>query len=180
MRKIQKILPFLLAVLLPFFTFSCAKPSAEKESYRFRTFTASLEGNQYGVELSCDISCENGEFQSIRYNSPEAFTGMEITRSSDGSLRLEKDGLHTDFSENDTAFEGLLLPARMLLLKGADEARPRSVQKLSAGRLLTLEPSDGGSVITVTLDEDGFPTAISDEHCSFRVLSISLNEPPLS
>ena len=176
MRKFQKIAAFLLAALLPLFSISCGKPSAEKESYRFRDFTASLEGNQYGVELSCDISCENGEFQSIRYRSPDALKGMEIIRSSDGSLRLEKDGLHTSFSEDDTAFEGLLLPARMLRLHGADEARPRSVQKLASGRLLTLEPPNGGSVITVTMGEDGFPVALSDEQCAFRVVSVSLNE----
>lgn len=177
MRKFQKIATFLLAALLPLVSVSCAKNSADQGSYRFRSFTASLEGNQYGVELSCDISCESGKIQSIRYHSPDALRGMEITRSSDGSLRLEKDGLHTSFSENDTAFEGLLLPARTLLLRGADEARPRSVQKLTSGRLLTLEPPDGGSVITVTLGEDGFPTAISDERCAFRVVSVILNEP---
>ena len=179
MRKFQKIATFLLAALLPFVSVSCAKNSADQGSYRFRSFTASLEGNQYGVELSCDISCENGEFQSIRYHAPDALKGVEITRLKDGSFHMEKDGLHTAFLENDTAYEGLLLPARMLLLKGADEAHPHSVQKLPTGRLLTLEPSDGGSVITVTLGEDGFPTAISDEQCAFRVLSVTLNDPSI-
>ncbi len=179
MRNTQGIVAFLLATLLLLLAVSCTKPSGETDSYRYRAFTASLEGNQFGVALSCDVSCENGEFQSIRYNAPDTLQGMEITRLEDGSLRMEKDGLHTAFSENDTAFEGLLLPARALLLKGADEARPRSVRKLPTGRLLTLEPPDGGSVITVTLGEDGFPTAVSDGQCAFRVLSVTLNDPSI-
>ncbi len=177
---LAKLLLLLLGATLPLTVCACSRPAASNESYRVKSFTARLEGNQFGVELSCDISCENGSFQRVIYHAPEALNGVEITRLSDGSLRLERDGVSTVFSEDDAAFDGLLLPARMLLLKGADPTRPRSVQRLSSGQLLTLDPPDGSPTVTVTLGEDGFPTAISDERCAFRVCLVSLHSPAFS
>lgn len=169
MPRIRKLLFLLWIFILLTALSACRSPSVDYFAYREEPFSARLEGNQYGIDMVCDIYCENGSMKKIVFHAPDSLEGLCVSSGSDGSFRMEKDEIFHSFS-NDYSWElGLLSPARWLLLEGISEDSVQSIQKISTGHLITiLSPSDSGE-LTVSLGQDGFPTSICGSNFSFRV-----------
>ena len=154
-------------ILLLFCAVSAKRTRAVPDlSYRSQAFTLRLEGNLHGVDVTCDISCENGRLQRLTYLAPDSVRGLAVTCLESGDIRVERGDISAVFEANAREISGLLLPAHALL---PSEESLRSVQKISTGYLLTLESPGGGAPITLALGNDGFPSAVSGESFSFRV-----------
>ena len=170
MKKISKFLLFFLTFALLCTLSACKKSPSQEFAYRTESFTLRLVGNRGGVDLSCDISCENGSLVRMVYLAPKSMEGLTVTPLDHQKIRVEKDGISTVFFRESGEFSELLNPVSHLLF--TNEAL-RSVQKISTGYLLTLDSESHDSPITLTLGADGFPTAVSGENFSFRVSEIS-------
>jgi hypothetical protein len=128
-----------------------------------------VEGNQFGLDFSCDIYCEDGNLEKIVYLSPSSLKNVTVIPSSDGSFELQKGDLSASFSYNSTPPQGLLLPGKRLLLTGIGPSSVNSVHKISSGFLLDISLPSEESPIQISLGEDGLPTTISGTNFSYRV-----------
>ena len=171
-RYIKSILFLSLTALLLCFS-ACRSKAPSDFSYRQKKFTVRMEGNQYGVDLSCDICCENGTWKTVSYLSPEPLSGLTVTALENGDCRVERDGLSACFSMDDGTFSGLLLPARVLLLDGVSQPSVRSVQKLTAQLLFSVDLPSQKSPVSLTLSSDGFPITVTGANFSFHITPIT-------
>lgn len=133
-------------------------------AYRQAEFTAEIEGNRQGKAVSCEAEYANGRLQSVTYTAPEALCGMTLEREGEEWIARFK-GKDYRFGEGSTA-AGLLFPARLLLLEGAEV---RELQKLQTGVLLTLSCPLVDDPVTLTLNSKGEPTVLSCGEWSLRV-----------
>ena len=170
-RYIKSILFLSLTALLLCFS-ACRSKAPSDFSYRQKKFTVRMEGNQYGVDLSCDICCENGTWKTVSYLSPEPLSGLTVTALENGDCRVERDGLSACFSMDDGTFSGLLLPARVLLLDGGEMPDVQSTQRLPEGHRFTVLADGEDAPVTLTL-RDGFPIFAAGDGFSFRAEPIS-------
>lgn len=168
MKKRGKIrISFLLcAVMLCFF--GCDGVGTEPLSFRMENFDIRAEGSMGGVDFSCDICCENGDWCEMTFLSPEVLAGVTLTRNGQGEIRVEKEGIFADFSEKSSCFR--LARIGDVLMK--ENLTVETVQVLKNGKQLTLKSGEDGMLYTLTLGEDGFPVFLSgmDFSCNFRRL----------
>ena len=165
MRRI--IFFFFIAALLMSFC-SCEPAEADYLAYRGLDFCAIVEGARGSESFACEITCKGGELQKITYTGSGVLTGVTVT--ADGrQYCVERDGIKKEFSGGEELFAGLLMPAKMLLLEGASLC---TVQKIAEGTLLTVRCPAFPGEVTLTVAASGFPSVLTCEECSLRVVSV--------
>ena len=167
--KIRRSLSALLLFCFLFFGYGCQSNSSYDLSYREKSFCARVEGNQFGMDFSCDIYCEEGVLSKIVYLSPPSLKNVIVFPSQDGSFELQKWDLSGSFSCHSTPPQGLLLPGSRLLLDGFNFSSVNSVQKISGGFVLNISLPNEEHSVYISLGEDGLPTNISGINFSYRV-----------
>ena len=166
--KIKLTLSVILLLSLLLSACGCQKSTSYNLSYREKNFCARVEGNQFGVDFSCDISCEGGRATKIVYSSPESLKGVTVHLLENGEVKLEQDNISAIFSIN-VAHMGLLLPARRLLLDGFSPSSVQTVQKISGGFYLTIVLPNESQTIFLSLTQNGLPSAMHGSDFSYRV-----------
>ena len=166
--KLKHSVPAILLLSLLLSACGCQKSTPYDLSYREKSFCASMEGNQFGMDFCCDIYCEEGRMKKIVYSSPESLKGVTVYLLENGSIKIEKDKISAPFPQN-AGFKGLLLPASRLLLEGFDQSFVNTVQKIPDGFYLSLSLPNESQTIYLTLAQNGFPTVLSGSDFSYRV-----------
>ena len=177
LEKTQGKLFLILGIFLLLGQFvSCKSRSPTDFSYRRQSFAVRGEGNLGGAPLLCDIYCENGVWRTVEYHAPDPLAGILVSVDENGEYRVSKDGIEAVVDEESPVLQGLVRPARILLLDGGDPPDPRSVQRLSEGDRFTVSAEGEDAPVTLTLDDAGFPIFASGGDFSFRVSILRLSE----
>ncbi len=126
-------------------------------------FVAELVGNRGELAFSCTTVCKNGVIERVEYTAPDALAGVTVIATEQG-IRIKRGESEQSFSAD--AAEGLLLPARLLL-----PTNVRLLSKQTAGReqVLSLQSPQLAEAMSVTLGEDGLPSAVCSPSISFTV-----------
>ena len=147
----------------------CEKPLVDPLAFRQEAFTLSAEGNLNGVDFSCDICCENGDWSRVEFHSPSPLEGVVLTHEGEDDIRAERDGLSEIFSASSPYF-GLSLIADILC---SLPLQVEQIQSLESGKQLTLSCKKTGEIYLLTLGADSFPVFLTGENFSCQLRRIS-------
>ena len=166
MRFYKKSVAILLGAILLFFLEGCASSVSDPLAFRRETAVLCAEGDWGGISVSCDIYCENGNWNRICFLSPNVLADACVTREEGGEIRVEKEGISASFSEASFCFR----PDRVAEVLMTAPLTVESVQGIEKGKILSLKNRENGMLYTLTLGEDGFPTFLSGEDFSVRLI----------
>ena len=159
MRKLLPVILCTLAFLM--LASSCQKCETDHLAYREKDFCAVLEGSRDGKKFICEVTCKSGKAEKLVYGGEGVLAGVSLTAEGNG-YRIERDGTQAPFPEPG----GLLEPARLLLLEGAEIC---TVRVIAEGTLLTVKLPGSTEEISLTVGANGFPTVITSEKYSMQV-----------
>ena len=168
MKKLQKSLVLLGFLLSLCQLTACRSLTPEKFSYRSQSLVIRAEGSWGDTDFSCDIYCENGIWSTIVYHAPHPLAEVTVSVEENGKYSVSRDGLSMTIDESSPIFQGLIRPARVLLLDGRALTEPLSVQRLAEGDRFELSVEGEASPVTLTL-RDGFPIFAVGNDFSIRI-----------
>ena len=172
MKTPRKALLFSGFALLLVLLTACNSLPSQDFSYRRQSFDARVEGDRGGEALVCDIYCENGVWRTIVYRDPDPLSGITVSIDENGGYRVEKDGISASVDGSSPVLQGLIRPARVLLLDGGEMPDVQSTQRLPEGHRFTVLADGEDAPVTLTL-RDGFPIFAAGDGFSFRAEPIS-------